>query len=239
MEQLLRDLRIAFNALRRRPQYRPPRNRHAWRWVSAPPRPSSAWSTPSSCPACPTPTRSSWSCSGSTPATFRGFPAASTGELALFQDESKTLSQVSGTGFLLHRLRHHRRRGRPARDHLRLRQHVPHARCPAGAGPPVHRRRRERSLRPERHHGHQLRNVAAALRGPARRHRQEPSEERVAPITPAPEIIGVLPQGFRLELGPLSRMDGTIDSWVANRIPPQWSNRFIRVIGRLAPGVSR
>ncbi len=58
------------------------------------------------------------------------------------------------------------------------------------------------------------------------------------PAVPAPEIVGVLPPGFTLEMGPRTRMSGTVDNWLANRIPVNWSNRFLRTIGRLAPGVT-
>ncbi len=167
----------------------------------------------------------------------QGFPAASTGELALFQDESKTLSQVAGTGFSFTQYAVIEGEAVPLETTFVSASMFPML----GVQPLLGRLFTEADESVpfgqsgttvisyemwQRHFGGRPDVIGKTLRGEG------------GPSAPAPEIIGVLPRGFRLELGPLSRMDGTIDSWVANRIPPQWSNRFIRVIGRLAPGVS-
>ena len=97
MEQLLRDLRIAFNALRRRPQYALLVIGTLALGIGAA---TSIFSVVNAV------LLSGLSHADSerlvmfrlNAGDVQGFPAASTGELALFQDESKTLSQVSGTG---------------------------------------------------------------------------------------------------------------------------------------------
>jgi putative ABC transport system permease protein len=236
MEQLLRDLRIAFNALRRRPQFALLVIGTLALGIGAA---TSIFSVVNAV------LLSGLSHADSdrlvmfrlNAGDVQGFPAASTGELALFQDESKTLSQVSGTGASFTVYAIIEGESVPLETTFVSANMFPML----GVQPVLGRLFTEEDESVpfgqsgttiisyemwQRHFGGQPDVIGTSLRGEG------------GPNQPAPEIIGVLPQGFRLELGPLSRMDGTIDSWVANRIPPQWSNRFIRVIGRLAPGVS-
>jgi putative ABC transport system permease protein len=166
-----------------------------------------------------------------------GFPAASTGELELFQDESETLSKVSGTGASFTAYAVIDGEGVPVETALVSANMFPML----GVKPVLGRLFTEDDESVpfgqngstvisyemwQRHYGGKPDVIGKSLRGEG------------GPNQPAPEIIGVLPQGFLLELGSLSRMDGTIDSWIANRVPPQWANRFMRVVGRLAPGVT-
>ncbi len=236
MEQLLRDLRIAFNALRRRPQYALLVIGTLALGIGAA---TSIFSVVNAV------LLSGLSHADSerlvmfrlNAGDVRGFPAASTGELALFQDESQTLSDVSGTGFSFTQYAVIDGEAIPLETTFVSANMFPML----GVQPVLGRLFTEKDEAVpfgqsgttiisyemwQRHFGGRPEVIGKSLRGEG------------GPNQPAPEIIGVLPKGFRLELGPLSRMDGTIDSWVANRIPPQWSNRFIRVIGRLAPGVS-
>ncbi|MEE8060685.1 MAG: ABC transporter permease, partial [Gemmatimonadales bacterium] len=167
----------------------------------------------------------------------KNFPAASTGELELFQDESQMLSQVSGTGAAFTAYAVINDEAVPLETALVSANMFPML----GVQPVLGRLFTEEDESVPfgqngstvisyemwyRHFGGDPDVIGRSLRGEG------------GPNQPAPQIIGVLPRGFRLELGPLSRMDGTIDSWIANRVPPQWSNRFMRVIGRLAPGVT-
>lgn len=167
----------------------------------------------------------------------QGFPAASTGELALFQDESKAFSHVSGTGAAFTAYAVIDGEAVPLETALVSANMFP----VLGVKPVLGRLFTEEDESVpfgqngttiisyemwQRYYGGNPDVIGKSLRGEG------------GPNVPAPEIIGVLPQGFRLELGPLSRMDGVIDSWIANRVPPQWSNRFMRVIGRLAPGTT-
>ncbi len=236
MARLVRDLRIALNALRRRPQY-------AFLVIGTLALGIGAATAIFS--VVNTVLLSGLSHAESEELVMfrlnagdvQGFPAASTGELALFQDESKAFSDVSGTGAAFTAYAVIDGEGFPLETALVSANMFP----VLGVKPVLGRLFTEDDESVpfgqngstiisyqmwQRHYGGKPDVIGKNLHGEG------------GPSLPAPEIIGVLPQGFRLELGPLSRMDGIIDSWIANRVPPQWSNRFMRVIGRLAPGVT-